>query len=239
TVPLPDTAKPELYANVYATATNGREIAVQTLHREDGYVRTLAQDLRFGLRMSLKSPGFTLVAVLTLAISIAASTTVFSWIDNVLVRPIPGVANGHELLSFESLTPNGDFMTSSYPDYRDHRDHLKLLAGLAMVRPDPLSIGEEDHAERVWGELVTGNYFALLGVKPVLGRFFSPDEYGDKQGGYPVAVISYSLWKRRFRADPGAIGSTIRVNRQQLTIIGVAPPEFRGTMPGLAFETWI
>ena len=202
-------------------------------------MRTLAQDLRFALRMSLKSPGFTLVAVLTLAVGIAASTTVFSWIDNVLLRPIPGVANGHELLSFESLTPNGDFMPSSYPDYQDHRDHLKLLAGLAMVRPDPLSIGEEDHAERVWGELVTGNYFAVLGVKPALGRFFSPEEYGDKQGGYPVAVIGYSLWKRRFRADPGAIGSTIRVNRRQLTIIGVAPPEFRGTMPGLAFETWI
>ena len=203
------------------------------------YMRTLAQDLRFGLRMSLKSPGFTLVAVLTLAVGIAASTTVFSWIDTVLVRPIPGVANGHELLSFESLTPNGEFMTSSYPDYRDYRDHLKLLAGLAVAKPDPLSIGDEDHAERVWGELVSGNYFAVLGVKPAAGRFFSPDEYGDKQGGYPVAVISYSLWKRRFSADPGAIGSTIRVNRQQLTIVGVAPPEFRGTLPGLAFEIWV
>src|ERR1017187_290185 len=159
-------------------------------------MRTLAQDLRFGLRMSLKSPGFTLVAVLTLAVGIAASTTIFSWIDNVLLRPIPGVVNGHELMSFESLTPNGDSMPSSYPDYQDHRDHLKLLAGLAMVRPDPLSIGEEDHAERIWGELVTGNYFALLGVKPALGRFFSPEEYGDKQGGYPVVVISHSLWKR-------------------------------------------
>jgi predicted permease len=189
--------------------------------------------------MSLKSPGFTLVAVLTLAVGIAASTTVFSWIDTVLLRPIPGVANGHELLSFESLTPNGDFMTSSYPDYQDHRDHLKLLSGLTMTKPDALSIGEEDHAERIWGELVTGNYFAVLGVKPALGRFFSAEEYGDKQGGYPVAVISYSLWKRRFRADPGAIGSTMRVNREQLTIIGVAPREFRGTMPGLAFETWV
>jgi predicted permease len=189
--------------------------------------------------MSLKSPGFTLVAVLTLAIGIAASTTVFSWIDNVLLRPIPGVANGHELLSFESLTPNGDFMPSSYPDYQDHRDHLKLLAGLAMVRPDPLSIGEEDQAERIWGELVTGNYFAVLGVKPAFGRFFSPEEYGDKQGGYPVAVIGYRLWKRRFGAAPGAIGSTIRVNRQQLTIVGVAAPEFRGTLPGLAFEIWV
>jgi len=202
-------------------------------------MRTLVQDLRFGLRVSLESPGFTLVAVLTLAVGIAASTTVFSWIDNVLVRPIPGVTNGHELLSYESLTPNGEFMTSSYPDYQDLRDHLKLLSGIAMTRPDPLSIGEEDRAERVWGELVTGNYFAVLGVKPVLGRFFSPEEYGDKQGGYPVAVLSYSLWKRRFGGDPGAIGSTMRVNRQPLTIIGVAPPEFRGTLPGLAFEIFV
>ena len=202
-------------------------------------LRVAAQDLRFGLRMSLKNPGFTLVAVLTLAVGIAASTTVFSWIDSVLVRPIPGVTNGHELLSFESQAPNGEFMGSSYPDYQDHRDHLKLLAGLAVTKPDPLSIGEEDHAERIWGELVSGNYFAVLGVKPAAGRFFSPEEYGDKQGGYPVAVISYSLWKRRFSADPGVIGSTIRVNRQKLTIIGVAPPEFRGTLPGLAFETWI
>ena len=202
-------------------------------------LRVAAQDLRFGLRMSLKNPGFTLVAVLTLAVGIAASTTVFSWIDSVLVRPIPGVTNGHELLSFESQAPNGEFMGSSYPDYQDHRDHLKLLSGLAVTKPDPLSIGEEDHAERIWGELVSGNYFAVLGVKPAAGRFFSPDEYGDKQGGYPVAVISYNLWKRRFSADPGVIGTTIRVNRQKLTIIGVAPPEFRGTLPGLAFETWI
>ena len=202
-------------------------------------MRTLARDLRFGLRMSLKNPGFTLVAVLTLAVGIAASTTVFSWIDTVLVRPIPGVANGHELLSFESTAPNGDFMWSSYPDYRDQRDHTTLLAGLAMARPSALSIGDEDHAERVWGELVTGNYFAVLGVKPALGRFFSPEEYGDKQGGYPVAVIGYSLWKRKFSLDRGAIGKTIRVNRQQLTIVGVAPPEFHGAMPGLQFETWV
>ena len=99
-------------------------------------MRTLAHDLRFALRMSLKSPGFTLVAVLTLAIGIACGTTVFSWIDTLLVRPVPGAANGPDLLSFESLTPNGEFMGSSYPDYQDYRDHLTLLAGIAMqARP--------------------------------------------------------------------------------------------------------
>jgi predicted permease len=201
-------------------------------------VRTLIQDLRYGARVLLRSPGFTLVAVLTLAVGIAANTAIFSWIDGILVRPIPGSAQGGELMSFETVTPNGEFVTTSYPDYRDYRDHLRLLSGLAVSNPAPLSVGEQDHAERIWGELVSGNYFAVLGVKPIAGRFFSPDEYGDKLGGYPVAVISDSLWKRNYHADPSVLGSTIRVNRQQLTIIGVAPPEFRGSIPGLGFEIW-
>jgi predicted permease len=100
-------------------------------------------------------------------------------------------------------------------------------------------VGENDHAERVWGELVSGNYFDVLGVKPILGRVFSRDEYGDKPGAYPLAVISSSLWSREFNSDPGIMGRTIRVNRQQLTIIGVVPSEFHGAMPGLTFEMWI
>lgn len=198
----------------------------------------LTQDLRYGARVLLRSPGFTLVAVLTLAVGIAANTAIFSWIDGILVHPIPGAAQGGELASFETVTPNGEFITTSYPDYRDYRDHLRLVSGLAISNPTAVSIGEQDHAERIWGELVSGNYFAVLGVKPVAGRFFSPEEYGDKLGGYPVVVISNSLWKRNYRADPSVIGSTIRVNRQQLTIIGVAPPEFRGSIPGLGFEIW-
>lgn len=202
-------------------------------------MKSVLQDLKYGIRMLLKNPGFTVVAVLTLAVGIAANTTVFSWIDGVLLRPIPGVANSQALLAFESMRPDGEPVATSYPDYRDYRDHLRLVAGLAMAKADALSVGEEDHAERVWGELVSGNYFEVLGVKPLAGRAFSRDEYGDKQGGYPVAVISYGLWNRRFHADPGAIGRTLRVNRQQLTVVGVAPPDFRGTMPGLTFEIWI
>ncbi len=189
-------------------------------------MRSLLQDLFYGLRMSRKSPGFTLVAVLTLAVGIAANTAVFGWIENVLLRPLPGVTDGGRLAAFESLRADGDFVTTSYPDYRDFRDHLKLISGIVVASPSAFSIGEEEHAERIWGELVSGNYFAVLGVKPVLGRPFSPDEYGDKQGAYPVAVISHSLWKRRFHSDPGVIGSTIRVNRRQLTVVGVAPRNF-------------
>ena len=201
-------------------------------------MHTLLQDLRYGVRLWWNSPGFTAVVVLTLALGIGASTTVFSWTDAVLLRPLPGAGNAHELLSFETLTPDGEFITNSYPDYRDYRDHLKLLAGLAMAQPNALSIGEADHAQRIWGELVSGNYFAVLGVRPVLGRAFLPEEYGDKPGAYPVAVISHRLWRTRFNSDPGVIGRTVHLNRHELTVVGVAPPEFRGSMAGLAFDIW-
>jgi predicted permease len=186
----------------------------------------------------LKTPGFLLVTVLTLAIGIAANTAVFSWIDTVLLRPIPGVSASRELVAFETLTPNGEFVTTSYADYLDYRDRLKLLVGLTVAQPRAFSVGDEERSERVWGELVAGNYFSVLGVRPLIGRTFSPEESGDAQGAYPVAVISEALWRRRFNADPGILGRTIRANRQQLTVIGVVSNDFRGTIPGLVFEMW-
>jgi predicted permease len=220
-------------------ASGLHEAGLRSLIRGGNRVRGIIQDIRYGIRVSLKSPAFTLVAVLTLAIGIAANTTVFSWIDGVLLRPIPGVADGAPLAAFETVTPNGEFVTTSYEDYRDYRDHLQLLDGLAVAQPRALSLGEGEGVDRVWGELVSGNYFAVLGVKPILGRVFSPDEYGDRQGGYPVAVLSYGLWQRQFNGDRGVIGRTVRVNRQQLTVIGVVPEEFHGVIPGLAFEIWV
>lgn len=199
----------------------------------------LVQDFRFGLRVLLKSPGFTLVAVLTLAVGIAANTAVFSWIESVLLRPLPGVTASDRLGAFENTAANGDFTPISYPDYRDYRDRLKLVSGLAIATPSAFSVGQDERAERVWGELVSGNYFEVLGVRPVLGRVFSPSEYGDKEGGYPVAVIGEGVWNRLYRRDPGVLGRTIRVNRQQLTIVGVVPEEFRGSMSGLSFEMWV
>jgi predicted permease len=200
---------------------------------------TLLADLRYGLRMLMKNPGFTAVAVLTLALGIGASTTAFSWIDSILLRPLPGVEKANELVALENFAPNGDFLAASYLDYRDYRDHLASLAGLAATQLEPLSIGTQDHAQQVWGEMVTGNYFAVLGVKPMLGRVFSPDEYGYKPNGFPVAVISSRLWRSYFNADPSIVGKTIRVNQHELTIIGVAPPDFRGAFSGLAFDVWI
>jgi predicted permease len=202
-------------------------------------MNTLLQDLRFGLRMPAKNPGFTAVVVLTLALGIGAATTVFSWIDAALLRPLPGVEKADELAAFETVAPNGDFLTTSYPDYRDYRDHLASLAGLAATQFTPFSIGPQDHAQQVWGEMVTGNYFAVLGVKPILGRAFSAEEGGEKPNAFPVAIISSRLWQSQFNADPSIVGKTIRVNQHELTIIGVAPPDFRGTISGLAFDLWV
>jgi len=195
----------------------------------------------FALRVLQKSPGVTAVAVLTLALGIAANTTVFSWIDEILLRPFPGSSHGEQLAVLEMVTagaPNGANQTS-YLDYLDYGDHLKSISGVALHREDVFTLGESDHAQAVWGELVSGNYFAVLGVKPVVGRMFTPEENGNKRGAYPVAVISYRLWRNTFHQDRGIIGKTIRVNRRELTVVGVAPKEFRGTMPGLVYEIWV
>ena len=203
------------------------------------WLECLMQDLRYGLRMMARNPAFTAVAVITLAIGIGATTTVFSWIDAVLVRPLPGVADPDRLVALESLTPGGEMVPNSYPDYRDFRDHLKLFDGIAVTRPAAFSVGQEDHAERVWGELVSGNFFAVLGVAPQIGRVFLPSEYGDKPGAFPIAVISDRYWRSHFHADPGIAGKTIRVNQHELTIVGVAPPAFQGSMPATAFDLWV
>jgi predicted permease len=197
------------------------------------------QDIRSSIRQLHANPGFTLIVVLTLAIGIAANTTIFSWIDNVLVHPIPGIADPKDVFCFETIAKNGEHLTVSYPAYRDFRDNVTQLSGLVITRPAVFSVGLDDRPQRVWGELVSGNYFAVLGVKPELGRIFLPDEYGDKQGGFPVAVIGDTLWRRMFQADPGVIGRQIRINKQMLTVVGVAPPQFHGTVPGFALEIWV
>ena len=199
------------------------------------------QDLRFGLRMLKSNPGFTAVAVLTLALGIAVNSTVFSWIDAVLLHPLPGVHHVEGLALIETTTPNG---STSYLDYRDFRDNLKQVSAVAIGRITPLSEGDEGRGEmnrtgRAWAELVSANYFDVLEVKPVLGRTFLSEEGLDREAGYPVAVISYRMWQNRFRGDPKVLGRTIRLNRQELTIIGVAPPEFQGSLVGVVFDIWM
>jgi predicted permease len=197
------------------------------------------QDARYGLRMMARNPAFAAVAILTLSVGIGASTTAFSWIDTVLLRPLGGVSAPERLVALESVTPGGEWVPNSYPDYQDFRDHLRLLQGIAVTHPAAFSVGKDDHAERVWGELVSGNYFAVLGVQPQLGRVFSSDEYGDKPGAFPVAVISDRYWRSHYAANPGIVGATIRVNQHELTVVGVAPAAFHGAIAAVAFDLWV
>jgi predicted permease len=201
-------------------------------------VGNVLHDLRYGFRSLRSRPAFTATAVLTLALGIAVSTVVFSWIDMVMLQPLPGTSDGQRLFIFESKQPDNEGLNISYPDFRDYRDNLKLSSVALAYQNKALSLGEGEHAERVWAELVSGNYFTVMGVKPLLGRFFLPEEQGDQPGAHPVAVISARLWRSRFHSDPHVLGSAIRVNRRELTIIGVAPPEFYGMMRGLAYEMW-
>jgi predicted permease len=211
-------------------------------YRERGtlpWLETLMQDVRYGVRMMMRNRGFTAVAVLTLAVGIGASATAFTWINAVLLQPLGGVADPSRLVTLESVTPNDGWVPNSYPDYIDFRDRLKLLDGIAVTKPVAFSVGKEDHAERVWGELVSGNFFAVLGVKPEAGRLFLPAEYGDAPGSFPIAVISDRYWRSHYGADAGIVGKTIRINQHELTVVGVAAPAFHGSIPVTAFDLWV
>ena len=203
-------------------------------------MRVLQQDIRFGLRMLRNSPGFTMVAVFTLALGIAVNATVFSWINSVLLHPFPGVGAPERLALIETVTPAGEHLVNtSYTDYRDYRANLRLVSGVALGRFTPLSVGADGRTGRAWAELVSANFFDVLQVKPMLGRTFLPEEGGEHAGAYPVAVISHSMWRNRYHSDPKVLGKTIRLNRHDLTIVGVAPPEFHGSIVGVLFDVWM
>jgi predicted permease len=199
----------------------------------------LLHDARYGLRMMARNRAFTAVAVLTLAIGIGSTATAFTWINAVLLQPLSGVQEPNRLVTLETVTSNGEWVPNSYPDFIDFRDHLKLFDGIAVAHVAAFSVGKEDHAERVWGELVSGNFFSVLGVKAEVGRLFLPAESGDVPGAYPLAVISDRYWRSHYGADPSIVGKTIRVNQHELTIVGVAAPAFHGSIPVIAFDLWI
>ena len=200
---------------------------------------TLVQDIRYGARTMRKNPGFTAVAVLTLALGIGANTAIFSVVNAVLFRPLP-VNAPHELVNVYNSSPGDMFAHAplAYPDYIDFRDNNKTLAGLLGFAPNFLALERNNENEMITAEAVSSNYFDVLGVKPVLGRTF---EAGQDQvaGGYPVVVLSYTAWQRKFNSDPAITGKTVRVNGNLLTIIGVAPRNFFGLMRGLSPGLWV
>ena len=199
---------------------------------------TLIQDLRYAGRMLLKSPAITLVAIVSLALGIGANTTIFSWVKSILLQPLPGVADTNHLFVLEEKTLSGSFTSTSYPDFSDYQKNAAGMVDLAAYAMTPLGLSAGDRTDRVWGEVVSGNYFDVMGVKPALGRTFRPEE-GRVPGAYPVVVLSYGLWARRFNSDPDILGKTVTLNSQPFTIIGVAPRNFYGSFVSLSMDLWI
>jgi len=196
------------------------------------------QDVQYSLRVIAKAPGYAAIAILTLALGIGANTTIFSWINATLLNPIPGLASPAEVVAL-SLTKNGENpFPFTYPDYEAMRDGQKSFTGLTVFSFNPMSLTGKGKPERVWGMVASANYFDVLGVRPILGRGFLPEE-DEKPGGAPVTVISYRMWQTHFGADPGVIGQTLDINQHRYTIVGVTPAVFQGSQTGLRMELWI
>ncbi len=200
-------------------------------------METFWQDLQYSLRTLLKKPGFTLVIVTTLALGIGANATIFTWIKAVLLASLPGIEQPEGLVELWGATRNNSALSSSYLDYLDYRDQNKVLSGLIAHQVLPLNLGRSEKPERVWGAIVSGNYFDVLGVKPQIGRTFLLEE-DRTPNAHPVVVIGYGLWERRFGADPSVLGRTITLNEHDFTVIGVAPKEFGSPFAGLALDVW-
>lgn len=192
--------------------------------RSTGPLENLLRDGRYAARMLRHTPLFTATAIATLALGIGANTTVFTFIENVLLRKLP-VSRPEQLVSLGW----GGMTNVAYPNYADFRDRNTALSDLAALRFNPASISVGSRQNfRVWGYEVTGNYFPMLGIKPLLGRFFGPAE-DDKPNAHPVVVISYRWWKTRLSADPNIIERSIKINGFPFTVVAVAPQSFRGT----------
>jgi predicted permease len=195
--------------------------------------------IRDAFRGIARMPGLAAVVVLSLGVGIGVNTAVFSWIQTVLLRPLPGVEGGGSTFHLiESKADTGTFPGSSWLEYRDLQERVQSFNGLFAFRPAPFNLGDPSRLERVFGMLVSGNYFDALGLRPAAGRFVQPSE-ASQPGAEPVAVISYDYWQTRFDRDPAVVGRTLRVNGQPLTIVGVGPERFQGTTLGLQYSLWV
>ncbi|HEX8694475.1 MAG TPA: ABC transporter permease [Longimicrobium sp.] len=195
---------------------------------------TLLQDLRYAARALVKSPGFTLAAILSLALGIGANTAIFSAIDAALLRPLPVDEPGRLALVTVERGEAGVTPNFSHPRFLEFRGGTRAFSGMAAFSPQPLNLATGGGAVRLEGEIVSPDYFQVVGVRPALGRGFVPGE-----GAATEAVLSHELWTRRFGADPGVVGRAVSLNGKPFTVAGVAPEGFRGMVRGTAPALWI
>jgi predicted permease len=194
----------------------------------------LAQDLRYALRQLRKSPGFTIAAVLTLALGIGANAVVFSLLNELVLRPL-NVPGGQNLYQIEGA--KGGEPSESYPDYVDLRDRNRSFDGLIAYEISTAELDSDGRTAPIWLYTASGNYFDVLGIQPYLGRFFhGSDEHGPNSS--PYVVLSYAYWQSHFQGDHGIVGRAVRVNKYSYTILGVAPAGFRGTELFYAPDLW-
>src|SRR2546430_1382053 len=197
------------------------------------------QDLRFGARMLLRTPGFSALAILCLTLGIGTNAAVFSWIEGILIRPYPLVAHQDRMLALNATTRGVPGYTGlSYPEFLDFEKNSTLFESFIVDRIMGTTLSVGDRAERATGGIVSANYFDALGVQPILGRGFRPEE-GTGRNAHPVTVISYRTWQDRYGGDPNIIGRTQILNGVQHTIVGVAPEKFHGTFIGYSFTFWV
>jgi hypothetical protein len=198
-------------------------------------MRQIAQDLRFAFRSFGKAPGFTAIAILSLALGIGANTAIFSLVDQLILKLLPiRDPQAVVLLTAKGRHYGGNNGRNalSYPMYQDLREQNKVFAGMMCRYSMNMTVGALSQVEVVNGELVSGNYFPMLGIGPAAGRVFAADD-DLHAGAHPYAVLSYAYWKSRFSGDPKVIGQTIRVNNYPLTIIGVSQAGFDGMRRGI------
>jgi predicted permease len=201
-------------------------------------MQTLLHDLRFGARMLAKNPIVTAVATFTLALGIGANTAIFSGVNAFVFRALP-VPDAGQLARPAELTEDRSLADEfSYPDFKDYRDQsANIFSGMAAEDMVQAALGTQDQNDVIWGQVVSGNYFDVLQIKPVMGRAFLPEE--DRAvGATRVVVLGHSLWQRRFNSDPNIVGKTIDMNGRPYNVIGVAPDFFKGTKFALSMDFW-
>jgi predicted permease len=217
----------------------GVEAMKQDYRAERGllFIENLLGDLRNAGRTIRRMPGLAAVVILSLAIGIGVNTTIFSWIQLILFQPMPAVRGASNFLLVEPHSETGGYPGASWLEYRALQTQVPALREMVASEMVPFNVGEKGQTERIFGQFISGNYFSALGLKPAIGRFIQPKE-AERPGTEPVLVISYDYWQTRFGGSPGIVGQKVRVNDRELTVIGVAPKQFQGTMIPLKFDLW-